>query len=107
MHLLYFDVPEESDASVASLSHEAEHVRNLISIKNMVGDSALPTMVKARSIEVFTALAEAEAKTHGSTVDQVSLRLNANAVLYGYLATVCSILIAPGMEEVIATAKDV
>lgn len=83
MHPLCVDIPEESDASIASHSHEAEHVRNLVSIKNMVGDSALPPMVKERSIQVFTALAEAEAKTHGSTVDQVSLRLNANAVLYG------------------------
>lgn len=37
----------------------------------MLKESGLPAVVKERSIEVFTALGEAEAKTHGSTLDQV------------------------------------
>lgn len=37
----------------------------------MIMESALPELVKERSIQVFTELGEAEAKTHGSTLDQV------------------------------------
>lgn len=37
----------------------------------MLVESGLPAGVKERSIAVFTALGEAEAKTHGSTLDQV------------------------------------
>lgn len=33
--------------------------------------SDLPAVVKERSVQVFTELGEAEAKTHGSTLDQV------------------------------------
>lgn len=37
----------------------------------MLAESGLPAEVKERSIAVFTALGEAEAKTHGSTLDKV------------------------------------
>lgn len=46
-------------------------VRNLSAISDMLAASGLPAEVKERSIQVFTALGEAEAKTHGSTLDQV------------------------------------
>lgn len=32
----------------------------------------LPPAVRSKSVEVFTALAEAEAATHGVTIDQVN-----------------------------------
>lgn len=50
-----------------------EPVRNLTAIRNMLSESSLPAAVKERSIQVFIALGEAEAKTHGSTLDQVRL----------------------------------
>ena len=46
-------------------------VRNLNAISEMLTESGLPAAVKERSIQVFTALAEAEAQTHGSTIDKV------------------------------------
>lgn len=46
-------------------------IRNLGVISEMLAESGLPAEVKERSIAVFTALGEAEAKTHGSTLDQV------------------------------------
>lgn len=55
------------DAS--SLQHDP--LRNLNTISKMLRESDLPTVVKERSIAVFTALGEAEAKTHGSTLDKV------------------------------------
>lgn len=50
--------------------HESP-VRNLRAIREMIMESGLPEVVKERSINVFTELGEAEAKTHGSTLDQV------------------------------------
>lgn len=47
-------------------------MRNLRVIREMIMESGLPEVVKERSINVFTELGEAEAKTHGSTLDQVS-----------------------------------
>lgn len=41
----------------------------------MIMKSDLPGAVKDRSVQVFTELGEAEAKTHGSTLDQVGLLL--------------------------------
>lgn len=35
------------------------------------GASGLPPRVKAQAVAVFTALAEAEAATHGVTIDKV------------------------------------
>ena len=46
-------------------------MRNLRAIREMIVESGLPEVVKERSIHVFTELGEAEAKTHGSTLDQV------------------------------------
>lgn len=59
--------------TVEELQHDNgnDPVRNLSSISKMLTESDLPAVVKERSVEVFTALGEAEAKTHGSTLDQV------------------------------------
>lgn len=59
------------DAGDASVTRQPELVRNLSAITDMLKESGLPTLVKERSVQVFTALGEAEAKTHGSTLDQV------------------------------------
>lgn len=60
-------------AGDGSSTLEDNPVRNLSTISDMIRASGLPTAVKERSIQVFTALGEAEAKTHGSTLDQVCL----------------------------------
>lgn len=51
--------------------HQHGPARNLGIITKMLAESGLPAEVKEKSIAVFTALGEAEAKTHGSTLDQV------------------------------------
>lgn len=61
--------PFLADAENEILHHEP--VRNLSAISEMLAESELPEAVKEQSIQVFTALGEAEAKTHGSTLDQV------------------------------------
>jgi uncharacterized protein (TIGR00299 family) protein len=53
------------------LSLEGHVHRHLQDIKEIMDQSNLPVEVKEKSIQVFTRLAEAEARVHGTTVDQV------------------------------------
>ncbi len=54
------------------LDHSEHHVhRRLGDIVKIINDAKLSKPVKARSIAVFTKLAEAEAKVHGTTVDKI------------------------------------
>lgn len=49
-----------------------EHpARNLAVVRGLIEGSELPERVKARSVSVFTRLAEAEARVHGTTVDAI------------------------------------
>ena len=50
--------------------HHHEH-RNLHDIAHIITHSDLHDKIKMQSLQVFTALAEAEAKVHGKTVDEV------------------------------------
>jgi uncharacterized protein (TIGR00299 family) protein len=54
-------------------SHEPEHHvhRNLHDIENIVNGSSLSEKVKAMSLKIFRLIAEAEAKIHGKSVDEV------------------------------------
>jgi pyridinium-3,5-bisthiocarboxylic acid mononucleotide nickel chelatase len=45
--------------------------RNLVSILGLIAASGLVASVKANAARIFTRLAEAEARVHGTTVDQV------------------------------------
>ena len=47
------------------------HHRNLGHIRKIIEDSTLSDAVKEKSIRVFTRLAEAEAKVHGTTIEEV------------------------------------
>ena len=71
---------EEEQANEHSLSGtrvtvkigpEAKPIRHLGPICDMINASELPADVKTMSIKVFTNLAEAEAKVHGTTVDHI------------------------------------
>jgi pyridinium-3,5-bisthiocarboxylic acid mononucleotide nickel chelatase len=50
--------------------HEHKH-RHLSDIKKIIGDSELDDTVKIRAIDIFTKLAEAEARVHNEQVDHV------------------------------------
>ncbi len=58
---LKFDVKIEED----------HHHRGLTTIKKIIEESELSPKVKEKSIKIFTVLAEAEAKVHNSTLDEV------------------------------------
>ncbi len=47
------------------------HHRKLSDIKKLIDSTTLPAMVKKRAISVFTRLAEAEAKVHGTSLQEV------------------------------------
>jgi uncharacterized protein (DUF111 family) len=48
-----------------------DHHRTLTDIRTLISGAPLPSAVVERSIRIFTLLAEAEARVHGTTVDQV------------------------------------
>lgn len=50
--------------------HHPEH-RNLSDVTNILNNSTLKPVVKKKAIDVFTALALAEAKVHGKTIEEV------------------------------------
>ena len=50
--------------------HHPEH-RNLSDVTNILNNSNLTPVVKKKAIDVFTALALAEAKVHGKTIEEV------------------------------------
>lgn len=67
-------ITSPADKSDESLQHGP--ARDLSVISEMLAESSLPPVVKEQSVQVFTALGEAEAKTHGSTLDQVRSALS-------------------------------
>lgn len=50
---------------------EAHHHRTLTDIRALISGAPLPPTVVERSIRIFTLLAGAEARVHGTTVDQI------------------------------------
>lgn len=60
---------------VATLVHvtapEEHHHRHLSDIRSILDASALPHAVQSRAIEVFTRLAAAEAKVHGTDIESI------------------------------------
>ena len=51
--------------------HEGQKHRGLSTVLDLIGKTPLPDRVKARASQVFRRLAEAEARVHGVTVDEV------------------------------------
>jgi pyridinium-3,5-bisthiocarboxylic acid mononucleotide nickel chelatase len=56
---------------VEVLFDEGRHNRRLTDVRAIIESSELPELVRTRAVAVFTRLANAEAKVHGTTVDQV------------------------------------
>jgi uncharacterized protein (TIGR00299 family) protein len=51
--------------------HQGNPHRNLADIRKIIDDSTLDRRVKERSLKMFVKLAEAEAKIHGKSIDEV------------------------------------
>ncbi len=52
-------------------AEHGHHHRNLADIKNIISRSGLADSIQQKSIAIFTRLAEAEAKVHQTTIDQI------------------------------------
>jgi uncharacterized protein (TIGR00299 family) protein len=85
------------------LDHSEHHVhRHLADIVKIINGAKLSNSVKLRSIAVFTKLAEAEAKVHGTTVEQVHFHeVGAVDAIIDIVGTVFG-LEALGIEKVYA-----
>jgi len=66
---LYFDV-ELEEHHHDHHHHHHEH-RHLQDIKDILSNSTLSDSIKERAIAIFTELAKAEAKVHGTSIDEV------------------------------------
>jgi len=84
---------------------DEEHVhRHLHDIKNIINESSLPKIVKEKSIQVFTRLAEAEAKVHQSTIEHVHFHeVGAKDAIIDIVGAVIG-LWRLGIEEVYSSA---
>ena len=60
-----------TDVSVVLFEEEAGHGRHLSDIATLLTDSALSEAVRRNVLAVFTRLADAEAKIHGTTRDEI------------------------------------
>ncbi len=88
---------------VVDLAHE-HPARNLGVVRELIEASELADRAKARSVEVFTRLAEAEAGVHGTTVDAIHFHevgaVDAVVDIVGF----CCALERLGIEAVYASA---
>lgn len=62
--------PEPEHKHVEQAAH-VHHSRNLNDIRKLIEESELSEEIKQKAISVFVRLGEAEAKVHGTTIDQV------------------------------------
>ncbi|KAE9010082.1 hypothetical protein PF005_g10946 [Phytophthora fragariae] len=62
---------EHHEHSQGEEEHGAEPMRNLDDIKALIAESNLSDWVKEKSVAVFTLLAQAEAHTHGTSLDEI------------------------------------
>jgi pyridinium-3,5-bisthiocarboxylic acid mononucleotide nickel chelatase len=85
-------------------AQEGDQHRHLHHIRALIEQAALPAVVRARAIGVFTRLAEAEAQVHGTTVEEIHFHevgaLDAIIDIVG----VCAGLAALGIETLHAGA---
>lgn len=52
--------------------HHHDHQRNFIDIKDLIEQSGLKSTIKDASLRIFQILAEAEARVHGTTLEEVN-----------------------------------
>ncbi len=78
----------KADVSAA----ESLHGRHLEDVRSLIAAARLPDVVKDRAIAIFTRLAEAEAKVHGTTLDRVHFHeVGALDAIIDIVGTVCGL----------------
>ncbi len=95
-------------ATKVDVSTQAGHVhRHLSNIADILSSSSLDDDIKIRALAVFTRLAEAEAKVHGTTVEKVHFHeVGAIDAIVDILGTVIGLKIL-GIEQIECSALSV
>jgi len=92
-------------ATLADVQTSEGHAhRHLADIENIIGASDLPDGVKRNAIAVFTRLADAEAKVHGTTRDQIHFHEVGAMDAIIDIVGVCAGLHELGIEKLFASA---
>ena len=87
--------------------HHHHHHRHLSDIRTILENSDLDNSIKEKSIGIFTRLAEAEAKVHQTTVDQIHFHeVGAMDAIIDVVGSVAG-LAALGIEKIVCSALHV
>jgi uncharacterized protein (TIGR00299 family) protein len=87
--------------------HHHHHHRHLSDIRNIIENSDLERDIKEKSIRIFTRLAEAEAKVHKTTVEQIHFHeVGAMDAIIDVVGSVAG-LTALGIEKIVCSALHV
>lgn len=82
---------------------EGHHHRHLSHIRNIIEESGLPDIIKIKSINIFTRLAEAEARVHQTDPEHVHFHeVGAVDAIIDIVGSVCGIY-RLGIEKVISS----
>ena len=93
-----------TDVDVVLLEHEQGHGRHLSDIAALLERSTLSDGVKQKALAVFGRLADAEAKIHGTTRDQIHFHEVGAVDAVVDIAGVCLLLEMLGVERVALSA---
>jgi uncharacterized protein (TIGR00299 family) protein len=87
--------------------HHHHHHRHLADIRTIIENSDLESGIKKKSIDIFTRLAEAEAKVHKSSVDHIHFHeVGAMDAIIDVVGSVAG-LAALGIEKIVCSALHV
>jgi pyridinium-3,5-bisthiocarboxylic acid mononucleotide nickel chelatase len=94
--------------AIVIVEEEHHHYhRHLADIRAIIENSDLETNIKEKSIDIFTRLAEAEAKVHQTTVDQIHFHeVGAMDAIIDVVGSVAG-LAALGIEKIVCSALHV
>ncbi len=93
-----------TDVDVALLEREEEHGRHLSDIATLLDESTLPLTVQQSALAVFTRLADAEAKIHGTTREEIHFHEVGAVDAIVDIAGSCLLLQMLGVEQVALSA---
>ena len=92
-------------ATLVDVRAQEGHVhRHLSHVRKIITDADLPQVVKDRAIAVFTRLAEAEAKVHGTTPEKIHFHEVGAVDAIIDIVCVCAGLAEMGIDKVYASA---
>ncbi len=83
--------------------HDSSKKRSLSDVREIIEDLKLSGKARKRSIDIYTKIAEAASKTHGRSLDEVTLHRAGSRDVIAAVVGVCMILEDLKPEKIIAT----